>query len=240
VNLLGRREAVRQRVALVGPRALELREFLRCLRTAMGLRRARFLPIPLWLMRLGASLAEINPRSLLDRETFAMLQAGAIAHPDATHRLLHRAPRDVAEFVPRESRAALVTQARLGWLAPILRLSIAIVWLWTGVVSLALYPHELSYALLARVGAPPQLAPWLLYGAASLDFTFGAATLLLRRRRALWLAQITVIVLYTLIITFAIPVFWLHPFGPIVKNLPMLAAIGVSYALEPTDDAAPR
>jgi uncharacterized protein YbjT (DUF2867 family) len=240
VNLIGRGEAARQRVALVGPQALELREFLRRLRTAMGLAPAWFLPVPLWMMELGARIAELSPRSLLDRETLAMLHAGVAADPAATHRLLRRPPRDVAEFVPHEWRAAISAQARLGWLSPILRFAIAIVWIWSGVVSLGLYPRELSYDLLARVGAPPALAPIFLYGAAALDFIFGAATLVLRRRRALWLAQIALIVLYTLIVTFALPEFWLHPFGPILKNLPMLAAIALLYALEPTDDAMRR
>jgi hypothetical protein len=37
---------------------------------------------------------------------------------------------------------------------------------------------------------------------------------------------------YSAIIAWRLPEFWLHPFGPLTKNLPMLAAIALLYALE--------
>ena len=233
VNLFGRADVARQRVALVGPRAQTLREFLQALRTALGLRAAQSVAVPRWLMRVGAGVAQLMPRSLLDRETLAMLEMGNTADPAMTRRLLERAPRAVADFIPRERRAMIATRSKLTWLLPVLRFSIAAVWIWTGVASLALYPRESSYDLLARTGAPAALFPLLLYGAAALDFIFGAASLLLRNRRALWLAQIALILAYTIIITAKLPEYWLHPYGPILKNLPMLAAIYLLYELEP-------
>ena len=95
-----------------------------------------------------------------------------------------------------------------------------------------MYPVERSYALLSAAGATPGTAPLLLYGGAALDLAFGIATLALRERRALWVAQIVVILLYTTIITLKLPGYWIHPFGPIVKNLPMLAAIFMLLELE--------
>jgi hypothetical protein len=65
-----------------------------------------------------------------------------------------------------------------------------------------------------------------------MDLAFGIATLLVSRRRYVWLAQIAVIALYTVIISVRLPEFWLHPFGPLLKNLPMVAAIVVLYHLE--------
>lgn len=232
VNLLVRSEYDRQRIALVGPESLSLRDLLTQLRTAMGLQRTWNIVIPSWLMRAGARFAELSSRSLLDRDTLSMLQMGNTADPATTQRLLHRSPRPVSEFVPHAQRSAIQTQAKLSWLLPSLRISIALVWLWTGAVSLGLYPREASFELLARTGAPGSLFPLLLYGAATLDFALGAATLLLRKRRVLWLIQIALIATYTLIVTIKLPEYWLHPYGPILKNLPMLAAIYVLYELE--------
>jgi hypothetical protein len=114
-----------------------------------------------------------------------------------------------------------------------LRLSVAAVWIVTGIVSLGLYPVSDSYALLARVGITGALtAPIALYGAALLDLAFGIATLVMRRRRMLWIAQIALMAGYTLLITVFLPEFWLHPYGPLLKNLPMLAAIAVLLVLE--------
>jgi hypothetical protein len=40
------------------------------------------------------------------------------------------------------------------------------------------------------------------------------------------------IVVYTVIITIYLPEFWLHPYGPVLKNLPLLAAIGMLHKFE--------
>jgi hypothetical protein len=123
-------------------------------------------------------------------------------------------------------------QARLAWLLPLLRLSIALVWIVTGLLSFGLYPVQDSYALLARLGITGALAPLMLYGAAALDLALGVATLVLRRRVLLWWMQIALMLGYMVLITWALPEFWLHPFGPILKNLPMLVAVGLLLALE--------
>ena len=222
----------RRRVALVGPEPVSLRDFLQGLRARMHLPRARFISIPAAVMRASAAVAELLPGSLLDRETLSMLNAGNTASPEDTQRLLRRPPRAPEQLLTDEQREALLKQAQLGWLLPLLRISLALVWIWTGIVSLGLYPVEQSYDLLARVGISGVLAPVMLYGAAVLDLLVGIGTLVLRRRRWLWLLQLAVIGGYTLIITFKLPEFWLHPYGPLSKNLVMLAAIYLLYTLE--------
>jgi hypothetical protein len=54
----------------------------------------------------------------------------------------------------------------------------------------------------------------------------------IRRRRLLWLAQIALVMGYTLIISIALPEFWAHPYGPILKNLVLIAAMLLLYCLE--------
>jgi hypothetical protein len=44
--------------------------------------------------------------------------------------------------------------------------------------------------------------------------------------------QFGLIVLYTAIITLHLPEFWLHPYGPILKNLPMLFVIVMLWVFE--------
>lgn len=223
---------MRRRIALVGPREMSFKQLLLALRASMGLGRGHVLHVPMFLMRLGARIAEMSSRSLLDRETLAMLEAGNVADASITTRLLGRPPHDVRDFVSPEARAHIARAAQLGWLVPLLRIGIALVWLWTGAVSLGLYPREASYELLYRTGVPASLAPVLLYGAAMLDLLLGVATLIVRRGRWLWLAQIALILTYTAIITVKLPEFWLHPYGPILKNLPMLIALYMLYELE--------
>jgi len=220
------------RVALAGPRAISLRAFLASLREAMDLGKARFLPMPLPLVRAAAAAGKLLPASLLDPETLQMLERGNTADPVQITALLGRPPRAPRDFVAGSGARSVRLQAQLAWLLPMLRLSIALVWIVTGIVSLGLYPVQDSYALLARVGITGVLAPLMLYGAALLDLVFGIATLLLRRRRLLWYAQLAVILFYTAIISWRLPEFWLHPYGPLLKNLPMLAAIWLLLEVE--------
>ncbi len=226
-------ETQRRRIPVVGSEPLRLRDFLARLRGAMGLGPARFVDIPMPLVRLAAGIGTLARRGLLDRETLGMLVRGNVADASAMTRLLGRQPRPVEQFIARQDAPAVCTMAKLQWLLPPLRWSIAIVWIMTGIVSLGVYPVEDSLALLARVGATGTLAYLLLYGAAVLDLVFGLGIFLMRRRRPLWIAQAAVILLYTVIVTIWLPEYWLHPYGPILKNLPMLAAIGLLYHLEP-------
>ncbi len=220
------------RVPLVGPQPLSLRDFLASLRHAMGLGKARFLAMPMKLMRLTAWLGSRLPNSLLDEETLQMLERGNTASAAHIKDLLQRQPRPVEQFIAPQQAAGVLLQARLNWLLPILRFSIALVWIITGIVSLGLYPVADSYALLARVGISGWLSPVMLYGAALMDLAFGIAILVMQRRYWLWLAQVAAILFYTVIISWRLPEFWLHPYGPLLKNLPMLAAIWLLLELE--------
>lgn len=220
-----------RRVVLAGPAPLTLRELLDTLRRGLGLSRARFVPVPMPVMRLAATAAAVLPGVMLDRQTLAMLERGNTGDPAPATTLLGRAPRPPAQFIAPPESAALRQRAKLAWLLPLLRLSLAAAWLLAGIVSLGLYPVSESYALLARAGIGGSLAPTLLYGAAALNLVLGLATLLWPRR-ALWAVQIGVIAFYTAVITWKLPEFWLHPYGPIVKNLPMLAALLLLYELD--------
>jgi uncharacterized protein YbjT (DUF2867 family) len=221
-----------RRVAVVGREPVTLREFLAQLRRSMGLPPAIFVPVPWTVAIAAARVASAHPRSLLDTDALGMLARGNVADASATAGLLGRSARAVPEFVPRAVAATTRTAALLAWLLPMMRLAIAIVWLASGAVSLGLYPVEQSYALLARAGITATAATAALYGAAALDLAFGIATLAMARRRTLWIAQAAAIIAYTAIITVSLPEYWLHPFGPVLKNLPMLAAIWMLYELE--------
>jgi uncharacterized protein YbjT (DUF2867 family) len=213
------------RMPIVGPAPLTFHAFLTTLRTKMGLGKAWIFPLPHQLSRIAAAAGTLLPGSLLDRETLDMLERGNTADPKPMESLVGHPARPVEDFIPGHDADTVRLRAQLNWLLPVLRLSIAMVWIVTGIVSFGLYPVANSYALLARVGVTGLLAPIMLYGAALLDLLFGIGTLIMRRRYWLWVAQLSLIVFYTILITFKMPEFWLHPYGPLLKNIPMLAAI---------------
>lgn len=227
-------ESVRT-LAFAGPRPVALREYLGDLRWALGESGPlRVLPVPVPLFRASAAAAGHLPGSMLDAETADMLLAGNATNDNALPQLLGRTPREVRAFITSPEAEPARRAAVLDLWLPVLRVALALMWIWTGIVSLGLYPLQDSYALLARVGLHGTLAAFALYGAAVVGIVLGVLTLAApqRWRRWVWLAQIALIGGYTVLITFFLPEQWLHPYGPISKNLPVLACIGLLWALE--------
>src|SRR5690606_14997365 len=122
-----------------------------------------------------------------------MLERGNVASPADTEAILGRPPRDVSSFIAGGYETDMAMAARMRWLIPVLRVSVALVWFIAGVVSLGLYPVEESLAMLRAVGMPALLAPAALYGAAALDIALGILVLSPWRGRWLWLLQIAVV-----------------------------------------------
>lgn len=217
-----------RRVALVGPEPLTLRQYLQTLRHGLDVGPAVVLPLPAPLVTIAARAGDLLPGALLNTDAWRMLRQGNAADAADTVALLGHAPRPAHEFVAAPEAPALRAQARLGTALPLLRLALAITWFAAGIVSLGLYPVEQSHALLARAGVPEALRPAALGGAALLNLLLGLLTLWPLRHRAqkaLWGAQALLVLFYTAVITWRLPEFWLHPYGPIVKNLPILAAL---------------
>ncbi|WP_371868646.1 SDR family oxidoreductase [Pseudoduganella ginsengisoli] len=223
-----------RRVPLVGAEALPLAAYMAQLRHALGLGRQWRVALPRPLVVLLAWAGSVLPGVPFDRAALAMLERGNTDDPAATRALLGRSPRPVGRFIPAGSARMERMQALLAWLLPVLRFSIALVWLFTAYVSAFAWPVADSLALLARSGVPAQLGPFMLYSASAMDALFGLATLALpcRWRSKLWLAQMALIMLYSLIIAWRLPEFVWHPYGPLTKNLPMLAALWLLYELE--------
>lgn len=219
----------RETIALVGPEALTLREFLQQLRCAMGLQRARVIAIPLALAQPLARVSALHPRALLTPATLAMLLRGNSADAAATRALLGRAPRAAMAFI--DDATATAQSAWLGFLLPLMRLALAAVWFYSAWVSLFVFPLSESYALLARIGLVEPAATMALYGAALLDLAFAWATLFYRRAW-MWASQLGLIAAYSALIAVYLPEFWQHPFGPLIKNLPMAAGILLVWLLE--------
>lgn len=224
----------RQCIPVVGPRPYALRDYLQALRLGMGLHRAPVLGVPLLFVRAVATIASVIPQLPWDRAALDMLQRGNQASAVKITRLLQREPRTVASFIPVRESARVRLQAQLRMWLPVLRFTVALLWIVTGVLSLGIYPVASSYDLLARVGLHGAAAAVALYGAALLDIALGAAVYAHRFRRMVWRVQIVVMAGYTALISGFLPEYWLHPYGPILKNLPLL---GVLIFLHEMDDA---
>lgn len=235
VRLVEAELAPRGVIDAVGAEAIDFRHYLQALRTSLGGGRQRVLRLPAaWFLRL-ASLAARWPGSLLDRDSARMLLQGNAAPVERFCVLLGRAPRSASAFIAPEAAPRIAREAWLAWCLPLLRLSIAVVWLWTAAVSFGIYPRERSLAMLAQLGIEGPAAGWMLLAAATFDLALGLGTLALPGRwrvRLLWPLQLALMAFYTAAISVAMPEFWLHPFGPLSKNVPMAAGIALLWATD--------
>ena len=101
-----------------------------------------------------------------------------------------------------------------------LRLSLAAVWLFTAAVSLWEL-HGQSRALLVAGGiASAPLADGLVIAGALVDALLGLC-ILLRPTRWVYASALAAMVVMTLLASWMLPELWLHPLGPLSKNLPI-------------------
>jgi uncharacterized protein YbjT (DUF2867 family) len=231
LHLLDAATPARQCVELVGATRVAYRDMLSSYRRQMGFPRALTVSVPGWLISCAATLLDPIPGAILTRDTWKMLRAGNVGDAAQTASLLARPPKGVDDFMTPAEAPSMREQALAQWRSGLFRGVLALVWIWTALVSLFVYPLRDSLALLAQVQLTGPVAAAALYGAGLLDFTFGVATLLLPCRR-LWLAQAALIAFYTVVIGIAMPEFVTHPFGPLLKNLPILAILFLLIAEE--------
>jgi len=201
-------------------------EMLAAYRRAMGFPSAPLLHIPAWAMAGAARIGGMIPGAPLTTDNWRMLRAGSAAAGTGAG-----TPRGIADFVTPAEGELLRLRALANWRNVLLRWTLAIVWLATAFVSAFVYPPAGSLAMLARVGLEGWPAMAALYGAAGLDAAFGIACIV-RPRCALWLAQGALILGYSMVIAARLPEYLWHPFGPVLKNLPILAILIILYAEE--------
>ena len=108
----------------------------------------------------------------------------------------------------------------------LLRFSLVFVWLATAIISVWELNGQ-SALLLSTSGVEnPSLVRPLILGGAAVDTALGLAMGLFPSRRT-YLTALSVMLLMTLVATVLQPSLWLHPLGPLTKNIPIAAMLWV-------------
>jgi hypothetical protein len=163
---------------------------------------------------------------ILSKDTIAMLSRGNSASTEVISAFLHHPPASLEQqLFSKPATQAERWHAQLYFLKPVLGFTIALVWLWSGIISLFFYPHELSYRLLAATGISGIAAPVMLYGLAILDIGLGVATLCRYRLQRVLFWQIVIVLGYSVVVALMLPEFLIHPFGALLKNLPFVLCL---------------
>ena len=215
----------------VGPDALTLREILADYRRWLGFGKVPVVAVPRWIVKATTWLAD-RFGGPLNSTALAQLEHGNTGDYEAFRR---------ATGIDALSwRAALAANpahgqdrwhARLYFVRPVLRWTLAILWIASGFAGLDGL-REWTPLVAASLGVAFVVAGAALIAACLFDIVL--AVLLVRRwnPRRLAAIQVAIIALYTAIATILWPSLWLESLGPLLKNLPIVAAVLALGAIE--------
>lgn len=218
---------------LVGPDVMSLRDYLLAWRGWLGFPAPRMLAIPAPLVRVGAALGEYLGNGPMGQTMARMLERGNIGSAGEFART-----RDALNMTPRPLTRALDEapshvqdrwHARLYFLLPMLRLTMALLWLGSGLVGWIISPANIVAATPgSALSADALLAVARL--TASADLLLGVLCMLGWRLRITLSLMLLMLLGYTFGIGILLPVHWLDPYGGLLKNLPLFAALAILLA----------
>lgn len=233
VAAVERDTAARQCIEIVGPETLALKDYLAAWRTWLDAGSFRSVRLPRALSTVGAHLGEWLGRGPAGLTMWRMLERGRLATPDSAERLrqtLDLAPRTLASALnARPASSADHWHARLYPLAPVLRWVLALTWIASGLVGFTL-DRETVAALFAPAGLAPSAAHAIGLAASVVDMVLGLLLVLDRWRGPVLAAMALSVLAYTIYIGLWLPQWWLDPFGGLLKNFVILAAIAMAAA----------
>ena len=99
-------------------------------------------------------------------------------------------------------------------------LTIGFVWIWSGISSMVSW--DISMDLMQSITNNKLLSEWAIYLASILDIVLGIAVFSKKYRSITIKIQLTVMAIYMLILSIYAPEFWIHPFGVLIKNIPLI------------------
>lgn len=223
-------------LSAVSEEKISLLTILKTWRNWLGLSKAYVIRVPLSLLSVLNIINDFIPYSTVNSDSLKMLNQNNIVNREEYLRF-----QNIIGFTPRNFKEGLLatpSETPDRWYSiftlfhPVLRFTLAFIWIMSAVTSAFLYPIDKSYDLLTTVGVPLSFQSILLYGASVLNFLMGLALLLNYKTKLNYLLQLVVIGIYTIIITMKLPNLWLEPFGPIAKNVPIIGVILFLYFME--------
>ena len=213
-----------------GAESIAQADLLALLRGWLGVRPVPVLRLPVPVARTLGQIGDLLRLGPISATSVAQFAEGLQAKTSPALAKVIPMRRGVTEFVQaRPAGTQDVWHARTYLLRPVLRLTLAVLWLVSGILGLTLAPEtflpmtpggaEGFWILLARLG-----------GAA--DLVLALALLRNWRPGLLAAAQVLLVATYTVAFTGLNPELWLLPLGGLLKNLPILALIAVWAVLE--------
>lgn len=215
-----------------GPRRLSLAEAVAAYRNWFGLRPRPILRVPYWLAAVVARFGDATRMHPMTSTALAQFRARltgvAATFSQATG--VHPVSLEVA-LSARPCESQDLWHARLFLLRPLIRFSLAALWLVSGLVGI--FADPVLYApLLGPLAEDPGRAMAIAVFAAMIDLAIAAALVLGWRLKVMAWVQVATISAYTLGLSVLAPAMWGDFLGGLLKNVPILVLVLVHRILE--------
>jgi uncharacterized protein YbjT (DUF2867 family) len=210
-----------------GPVTLSLKEILMLYRSWLGLGKAIAIEVPLPLVRLACRVGDLIGGGALRSTSLDQILQGNAGDSQRFQEAVGFRPRSLGESLQREASDVQDRwHAQLYFLAALATFALAATWILSGLTGLLLLP-EVAERVAARLGLYGGAAQVASTASCLMDIAVGLWVASRLRPGCCAVVQVAIVAAYTLLLGIAIPELWSDPFGPLLKNLPMLALIPV-------------
>jgi uncharacterized protein YbjT (DUF2867 family) len=231
LECLVRPDLARRVLEPVGPQVETMRSIVAQYRAWLGRPPARPLPIPFPLVRLLCRLGDIVGRGPLSSNALAQLEYGNAGQDTGFAEAIGFQPASLARRLQaRPAQTQDLWHARLYLLRPVVRAVLVLLWALSGLLGLAGLP-SFALPLLGAAGFSPAAATTVAAGASLLDLVIAGLLVVNWRPRVTAILQLAVIAAYTAALSLLQPTLWGDPFGPLLKNLPIMVLVLVQLVL---------
>jgi len=219
-------------VNVVGPVAVSLKQILVHLRQWLGFKGAKTIALPKWIIKPLVYLGDWFGIGPLNSVSYQMTMHENIAPVQPLQNLIDF---KITPFPQGLNYYPSQTQdrwhARLYFLRPLLKISLVLLWFFSGLIPLLTHSHQAD-DLLTALGCSPQVAPVIKVASCLWDIFLSAALLCSYKNKFIGVLQLLTITAYTLIATIGLSILWLDPLAPLLKNIPILIAVLIWLAIE--------
>jgi len=231
-RLLDRPEITRISLSPVGPETITLKQLLIRLRAWLDLPEAYCLSVPMPLIRLAGKIGALAGLKTLRPTAIRQIEHGNAGPVEPFAAVIGFTPRSLsASMTARPSHVQDRWHARLYFVKPVLRLTLGVTWLLSGLIGLT--QTGLAAATFGpAMGLSAGAAANLFVAFCLVDLAIAGAVLARWRPSLTATAQLGLILGYTAVLTTIAPGLWLDPFGALVKNAAVIVAVLALAAMD--------
>jgi uncharacterized protein YbjT (DUF2867 family) len=220
-----------------GPETMDLRAIVLALRGWLGFPPAPVLAVPRGLIALGGRLGDmtrwLTGRGTVNTTSIKQMEQGALGDGASFAEATGVTPRAMTVALSgMASQTADRWHARAWFARPLLRVTIALYWIATGVITAFASDRAQAEALLVAVGLGGAIMPYAFWIGCAVDPLVGGLLLMRWRVRLVGAVMLAMTVGYLAMLSVGRPDLWADPLGALTKTLPLMAATLLMMAIE--------